>query len=57
MLMGSLMLSPQMLLQPLQGPSAASAAAVVQNHCEAADLAQNGRKAGEGDGPQPGTHS
>lgn len=53
MLMGSLMLSSQLLFQPLQGPSAASGAAVVQKHHKDADLAQNGSKAGDRDGPQP----
>lgn len=45
--MGGLMLSSRMLLQQSQGPSAAAAAAGVQNHQEAASLAQKSRKAGE----------
>ena len=44
-LMGALMLSPRMLLQQRWGPSAAAAAAVVQNWRQDASLAWKGRKA------------
>lgn len=43
-LRGGLMLSPRMLLQQHWGPSAATAAAAVQNLCEAAAPAWNSRK-------------